>query len=63
MQSMRHNVTHVFVQADLFMCLIAFALDAHPRWKLLLLGNRDEFHARPTTSLAGRGGEREKQRA
>lgn len=34
------------------MCLIAFAWDAHPRWRLLLLGNRDEFHDRPTAALA-----------
>ena len=34
------------------MCLIAFAWLAHPRWKLVLAGNRDEFHARPT-ALAG----------
>lgn len=41
------------------MCLIAFAWNAHPRWKLLLLGNRDEFHARPTASLARWPGEPE----
>lgn len=34
------------------MCLIAFAWNAHPRWRLLLLGNRDEAHARPTAPLA-----------
>ena len=34
------------------MCLIAFAWDAHPRWRLLLAGNRDEFHARPSAALA-----------
>ncbi|MGB8636256.1 MAG: NRDE family protein, partial [Rhodanobacteraceae bacterium] len=34
------------------MCLIAFAWNVHPRWRLLLLGNRDEFHARPTATLA-----------
>ncbi|GAB3028541.1 NRDE family protein [Oleiagrimonas citrea] len=34
------------------MCLIAFAWQAHPRWRLLLLANRDEFHARPTAPLA-----------
>ncbi|NID17484.1 NRDE family protein [Luteibacter yeojuensis] len=34
------------------MCLIAFAWQAHPRWRLVLLGNRDEFHARPTAPLA-----------
>lgn len=34
------------------MCLIAFAWNAHPRWRLLLLGNRDESHARPTAPLA-----------
>jgi len=34
------------------MCLIAFAWHVHPRWKLVLVGNRDEFHARPTAPLA-----------
>ncbi|MEW9572095.1 NRDE family protein [Rhodanobacter sp. Si-c] len=34
------------------MCLIAFAWQAHPRWRLVLAGNRDEFHARPSAALA-----------
>ncbi len=34
------------------MCLIAFAWNAHPRWRLLLLGNRDEMHARASAPLA-----------
>ncbi|WP_125076455.1 NRDE family protein [Pseudoxanthomonas sp. SGT-18] len=34
------------------MCVVAFAWDAHPRWRLVLAGNRDEFHARPTAALA-----------
>lgn len=34
------------------MCLIAFGWQAHPRWRLLLVGNRDEFHARPSAPLA-----------
>ncbi|WP_372017050.1 NRDE family protein [Pseudoxanthomonas sp. 10H] len=34
------------------MCVVAFAWDAHPRWRLVLAGNRDEFHARPTAPLA-----------
>ncbi|MFC5436504.1 NRDE family protein [Rhodanobacter umsongensis] len=34
------------------MCLIAFAWDTHPRWRLLLAGNRDESHARPSAALA-----------
>jgi uncharacterized protein with NRDE domain len=34
------------------MCLIAFAWNAHPRWRLLLAGNRDEFRARPSAALA-----------
>ena len=34
------------------MCLIAFAWQTHPRWRLLLAGNRDEFHARPSAPLA-----------
>ncbi len=34
------------------MCLIAFAWRQHPRYPLLLAGNRDEFHGRPTAPLA-----------
>jgi uncharacterized protein with NRDE domain len=34
------------------MCLIAFAWHVHPHWRLLLAGNRDEFHARPSAPLA-----------
>jgi uncharacterized protein with NRDE domain len=34
------------------MCLIAFAWQAHPRWRLVLAGNRDESHARPSAPLA-----------
>ncbi len=34
------------------MCVLAFAWDVHPRWKLLLAGNRDEAHARPSAPLA-----------
>ncbi|MEO8779557.1 MAG: NRDE family protein [Rhodanobacter sp.] len=34
------------------MCLIAFAWNTHPRWRLLLAGNRDESHARPSAALA-----------
>ncbi|PKM04645.1 MAG: hypothetical protein CVV17_03700 [Gammaproteobacteria bacterium HGW-Gammaproteobacteria-7] len=30
------------------MCLIAFAWRGHPRYRLALIANRDEFHARPT---------------
>ena len=32
------------------MCLIAFAWHAHPRWPLVMIANRDEFHARPTAA-------------
>ena len=32
------------------MCLIAVAWKAHPRYPLILLGNRDEFHARPSVA-------------
>lgn len=34
------------------MCLIAFAWNTHPRWRLVLAGNRDEVHTRPSTALA-----------
>jgi uncharacterized protein with NRDE domain len=30
------------------MCLIALAWQAHPRYELALIANRDEFHARPS---------------
>ncbi len=34
------------------MCLIGFAWLAHPRWRLVLAANRDEFYRRPA-SIAG----------
>jgi len=34
------------------MCVLAFAWAAHPRWRLVLAGNRDELHARPAAPLA-----------
>jgi len=33
------------------MCLLALAWKVHPRWQLLMAGNRDEFHQRPTAAL------------
>ncbi len=33
------------------MCIVAFAWQAHPRWKLIAIGNRDEMHARPADPL------------
>lgn len=30
------------------MCLITFAWDVHPKYKLILVANRDEFYQRPT---------------
>ncbi|WP_305806078.1 NRDE family protein [Stenotrophomonas sp. YIM B06876] len=33
------------------MCLVALAWKTHPRWRLLMAGNRDEFHARPAAAL------------
>ncbi len=33
------------------MCLVALAWKVHPRWRLLMAGNRDEFHARPTAPV------------
>ena len=32
------------------MCLVAIAWQAHPRYPLIILGNRDEFHRRPTVA-------------
>lgn len=33
------------------MCIVALAWQSHPRWKLVLIGNRDELHARPAEPL------------
>ena len=34
------------------MCVLAFAWHAHPRWPIIMAGNRDELHSRPTSPLA-----------
>lgn len=36
------------------MCVAAIAWRAHPRWRLVAIANRDEYHARPTAPLARR---------
>jgi len=33
------------------MCVAAFAWRAHPRWRIVAIGNRDEYHARPAAPL------------
>ncbi len=33
------------------MCVAAFAWDAHPRWRLVVAANRDEYHERPAAPL------------
>ena len=33
------------------MCLAVIAWNAHPRWKLVVVANRDEFHGRPATAM------------
>lgn len=34
------------------MCLVAFAIGLHPRFRLAIAANRDEFHARPSAAAA-----------
>lgn len=34
------------------MCIMAMIWNAHPRWRLVLIGNRDEFHERPAAPVA-----------
>lgn len=34
------------------MCVVAVAWNAHPKWRLLVAGNRDEYHARASAPLA-----------
>lgn len=33
------------------MCVVALALHQHPDWPIILIGNRDEFHARDSAPL------------
>jgi len=33
------------------MCLLVVAWMSHPRYRLVVVGNRDEFHDRPTAPL------------
>jgi uncharacterized protein with NRDE domain len=33
------------------MCVASIAWDAHPHWLLVAIGNRDEYHERPTAPL------------
>ncbi len=34
------------------MCVVALAIDTHPKWRIIMAANRDEFHARPSAPLA-----------
>ena len=34
------------------MCVVFLAIDQHPRWRIVLASNRDEFYARPTASAS-----------
>jgi uncharacterized protein with NRDE domain len=34
------------------MCVLTLAWRAHPRWRLIMAGNRDELHSRPAAPLA-----------
>jgi uncharacterized protein with NRDE domain len=34
------------------MCVVTIAWRAHPRWHLIVAGNRDEFHGRPSAGIA-----------
>jgi uncharacterized protein with NRDE domain len=33
------------------MCVVALALNADPRWRIIIAANRDEFHDRPSAPL------------
>lgn len=39
------------------MCVVAAAIDCHPKYRLVLAANRDEFHSRPSAPLARWDGE------
>ncbi|HEY9090883.1 NRDE family protein [Parasphingorhabdus sp.] len=40
------------------MCILAFAWQAHPSWKLVAVANRDEIHTRPAKALSRWDGHR-----
>lgn len=42
-----HLVLQPLAYSPFFMCLIIFALDTHPSYKLIVAANRDEFYDRP----------------
>jgi uncharacterized protein with NRDE domain len=44
------HVLQLLIEDLRLMCLIAIAYRAHPDIRLLVLGNRDEFHERPTAA-------------
>ena len=48
------NLYHIAILPvnEVHMCLILFAHDIHPHYRLLLAANRDEFYERPTLPLA-----------
>jgi uncharacterized protein with NRDE domain len=39
------------------MCVVALGLNAHPKYRIVLAANRDEFHARPAAPMARWDGE------
>ena len=38
------------------MCLLVLAWAAHPRYRLVVAANRDEYHERPAAPLGHKGG-------
>jgi uncharacterized protein with NRDE domain len=46
-----HKTEGCAIADNAAMCLLAIAWKTHPRWRLLLAGNRDEFHGRPAAAL------------
>lgn len=49
---LRHSKIAPPLRQNARMCLLALAWNVHPRWRLVLAGNRDEQHARPSAALA-----------
>jgi uncharacterized protein with NRDE domain len=47
----RRDLVTATTAAGSLMCLLVVAHDVHPDYRLVLVGHRDEFHARPTAEL------------
>lgn len=49
--SLNYSFNVMAFVSETVMCLLAFAWQVHPNYPLILIGNRDEFYARPAQAI------------